>query len=520
MPTSTLLLHDLLLQEIQSADEADMIAAEVLSTSGEKISVPTAGMTVASAYEQLRNAADNAEEHLLLQRAIKRFYRRSVVLRRPVNGLAHELISELVLAGYVTNESVGVHAVSTYDTIADDYMQLLAALKQQGVASERATEWVLACLSSDIESRLKPHHRRRALLAVTFQHFLRVVQRASYTDYSDERDFELCLYYAVHQAIAKSDIDAVRADLRTLYRIEPTDVQAFRLHNEALDRLFTSPLTVELRKLVSVYGAPFRVLKAMISQRPDMRMLLLHREQFLDAYNWQTTQEYTALQRRLDTALVKSIVFIFITKMLIGVSLEVPYDLLVYGSIVWVPLIINLLAPPVYMALLRFGVQMPRRSRGDQLVHAIEASLFTTNSRLLPRRRRKMIGYGRQFMYTVLFGLPVAGLFVVLYMLHFNWLQMVIFFVFFSTASSLAFRLNAQARELELSRQTSGFLGSVRDFLQLPFVVMGQWLSSKYQQFNLISRMLDIVIELPLKVVLRLLRQWIRFFDEQREQLY
>ena len=258
----------------------------------------------------------------------------------------------------------------------------------------------------------------------------------------------------------------------------------------------------------------------MIAQRPDMQMLLLRREQFVDAYNWQTTQEYAALQRRLDTALVKSIAFIFITKMLIGVALEVPYDLLVYGSIVWVPLIVNLLAPPVYMALLRFGVQMPKRSRGDQLVRAIETSLFTMNSQLLAHRRRKTIGYGRQFMYTVLFGLPVAALFIVLYTLHFNWLQMVIFFVFFSTASSLAFRLNAQARELELSRQSGGFLGSVRDFLQLPFVVMGQWLSRKYQQFNVISRLLDIIIELPLKVVLRLLRQWITFFDNQREQLY
>jgi hypothetical protein len=31
---------------------------------------------------------------------------------------------------------------------------------------------------------------------------------------------------------------------------------------------------------------------------------------------------------------------------------------------------------------------------------------------------------------------------------------------------------------------------------------------------------LDVAIELPLKTVLRLLRQWIRFLDEKHEELY
>jgi hypothetical protein len=97
---------------------------------------------------------------------------------------------------------------------------------------------------------------------------------------------------------------------------------------------------------------------------------------------------------------------------------------------------------------------------------------------------------------------------------------MVIFFVFFSTASSLGFRLSSQLRELEVARTSSGFFGSLIDFFYLPFIMMGQWLSRKYSRLNLVTRFLDIAIELPLKAVLRLARQWIRFLDERREELY
>jgi hypothetical protein len=521
MPQIVTPLSELLQSELKTADYTDRLAVEALQSGDSRIDVPTSGKIVASAYEQLRNAAEYSEEHLLLQRAIKRFYRRNFfVLRRNLNGLSQELITELILAGYLQNGSVGTAATQEFDRIADAYFDTLEALKKLGVGAETATKWVMACFATDIEMRLRPHSRNRALMAVTFQHFLRSVDREQFRTAVDYPDYELCLYIAVHQAILKSDIDIVRADIRSMYMIDPQQAEAFMQLNQRIDRLFGSALTAELRRLVGNYGAPFRILKAMILSRTDLPELLGERENFLDAFRWQISQEYSSLEKRLNAALVKSIVFIFITKMLIGVALEVPYDLLRHGFIAWLPLTVNLIAPPVYMALLRFSVSMPRRSHAEELTRAIDGSLYGAESKMIVHRPKQKIGYARQLVYTVLFGVPIALMFVALYALRFNWLQMVIFFVFFSTASSLAFRLNGQARELEMTHRSSGLFASIRDFIQMPFIVMGQWLSSKYQQFNIISRILDLIIELPLKVVLRLIRQWIRFFDEQREQLY
>jgi hypothetical protein len=63
-------------------------------------------------------------------------------------------------------------------------------------------------------------------------------------------------------------------------------------------------------------------------------------------------------------------------------------------------------------------------------------------------------------------------------------------------------------------------LSSLRDTFYLPFILVGQWLSRKYGDINLVARFLDLAIELPLKTILRQLRLWIRFLNEKREELY
>ena len=61
------------------------------------IDVVGTGGTLTAAYEQLRNAAENSEEHLLIQNAIKRFYRQLFLTGdKKLVGDGDELIIELI----------------------------------------------------------------------------------------------------------------------------------------------------------------------------------------------------------------------------------------------------------------------------------------------------------------------------------------------------------------------------------------------------------------------------------------
>jgi len=75
-------------------------------------------------------------------------------------------------------------------------------------------------------------------------------------------------------------------------------------------------------------------------------------------------------------------------------------------------------------------------------------------------------------------------------------------------------------RELELVVKQQSIISTVRDFFYLPFILVGQWLSSKYAKINAVAFILDMAIELPMKTMMRLTRQWTRFLNEKHDELY
>jgi hypothetical protein len=75
-------------------------------------------------------------------------------------------------------------------------------------------------------------------------------------------------------------------------------------------------------------------------------------------------------------------------------------------------------------------------------------------------------------------------------------------------------------RELEIVSKEQHILNIIRDFFYLPYILVGQWLSRKYARMNIVAFVLDMTIELPLKTVLKLFRQWNRFLNEKHQELY
>lgn len=520
MSNKAVSLRELLKAQLAAALERDK-DNRLQMEEGMPVEVPSAGAAVSSAYEQLRKAAEYSEEHLLLERAIKRFYKRNLfITNRRTDRFGRELTAELVQAGYVPSDRIASSGVAWLDSLTGQYITTYEQLRQNNIKREVAVEWILALLSAHAEALINPHNRSRAFIVVCYQYFLHSIDRDHFADKPDSQSYELCLYIAAHQALLKSDKDMVRYDLYTTYDIAKADIQTFCQFNDQVDRLFSSELTVELRRIIGKAGAPFRVLKGLIDDRSDVISLLDDREKFMEAYQSQIVYEYSRADRRLNQGLVKSIVFIVITKTLIGLGIEIPYDLLMYGAIMWLPLIVNLVFPPIYMTGLRLSILKPSLANTKVLMASMERALFTDGAAQIHIPKRRNISSFRRVVYLVLFSIPVALSVVILHLLHFNIVQMLIFYIFFSTASSLGFRLSMIVRELEQSRPSTGFLDSIMEFFYLPFIISGQWLSRKYSQINIVARFLDVAIELPLKALLRLVRQWIRFLDERRDDLY
>lgn len=490
----------------------------------EKIHVVGAGGTLTSAYEQLRNAAENTEEHLLLQNAIRRFYRQ-LLLTRDHKDLARsgdELAVELTLAGYLANDSLTAGQVKTIDSLAIEYGELLQALRGRKVSSEVALRWVLDMLSVSVERELSDHVDDDVFMQFCYEYFRATLEPAKLFGTEVPKDYDMALFMAVHRALLKSDTAVIRADLIRRYQIKPSQTKRFIDLAEHIDLVLASHLADRLYRIVDRQAAPERIVRRMLHEDVDVQKLLERKSQFLVAFESQVEREYNQVGLRVRRAIVRSIIFLFITKVIIGLAIEVPYDYALHGHIVWFPLIVNLLFPPVYMALLSLTLGLPGHANTRALSDRISSMLYTSDKSLSLNATPSLYGKNNRLFTAVyvFFGISLISLISWgLFSIGFSMLHLLIFFIFLSTASFLGFRLSRVVRELEVVSSEQSGLTFIRDLFYLPFVVIGRWLSENYAKVNIITLVLDMVIELPLKTILRLVRQWAAFINAKKDEL-
>lgn len=511
--------HDLL----RRLDEAQ--ARRTGRKSGQRINVPGVGSLVSAAYEQLRNAAEYMQEHLLRQRAIRRFYVRNLSFgtrKEPAKTLSDELIIELTQAGYIENDSLAA-------SISDELMKSIRRhydnywrMRDSGVTHSYANSLALDLMSVEGETLIADDDGRRTFTRFAYNHYLVALKEEAFTGDSKKRHetFAASLYVAIHKALLKSDLATIRYDMQRLQEINDDDIDAYVRYYVTVDGIYFSEMNDKLSRHISRYGAPLRVLKSLLEADPGGAESLPHRDDFMAAYRAQIQRMYDEANVRLNKGVVKSLVFLLLTKAIVGLAIEIPYDLLLTGTIAILPLVINLMAPIVYMVTLRAGLRLPGPANTEAVMVYAENMLYGAGSRELyaaPSKKKYSIGFRVAYvlMFFIVFGLVSSQLIA----WDFNMMQGIIFFIFFGTATFLGFRLSRLVRELELITTSRGVLAALRDFLYLPFVLLGQWLSDKYARVNIIALFLDTAIELPLKTMLRLIRQWTDFISDKKDSI-
>lgn len=489
----------------------------------EKVHIVGAGRTITAAYEQLRNAAEYTEEHLLLQRAIRRFYRRLFLTRdeERIARCGEELAIELTLAGYIANDSVPITTVEQIGQEARRYYiahQHISTTDGQG----NAEEWVTAALAVRTEGLLTDHAKRTAFTQFAYQYFIDSIDAKALLKTDMPESYDAMVFIAVHRMLLKSDNATIRYALLERYQSSPDEPTQYASINKQLDQLLQSTAADKVGRIVSRRGAPLRVLWRMVDEVPDIDVLLRNREKFLMAYENQITHEYRQMNDKINRGIVKSVIFLIITKFVIGISLEVPYDYVMHGTILWLPLLINLFFPPAYMVLLRLTLVLPGRINSNALVDRMDTILFAQNPvHSLTPNEASASPYSRAFnvFYAFLFVLVFGGVGWGLWLLGFSFLHLAIFFMFLSTASFLGFRLSRLIREIETVDAEQNGISLLRDFLYLPFVVVGRWISENYAKVNIVTLILDMAIELPLKTMIRLVQQWGKFISSKKDEL-
>lgn len=494
---------------------------------GQVFHVASLGAGFYFAYEQLRNAAAYRERHLLLRGAIERFLVKEISLRE-YDPVATELVTDLTQSGYLKNDTIPLATIEDIDKLLSRCGKVYLELRNRRIETQTAAKWLLQYASVQIENYLTPNPKTAVVMQYAYEHYLASVDaKATEKTASDNPTYRIALYCAVQRAIFKSNLATIRYYCLTasLGTLEHQSTDHIIQLNQMIDELYQGPMTNRLFRLVNRYGAPIRIINEVIMDTTDpAEVLSVGRENTLGRIKSMCATQYALTNKQLNARIGKTILFILITKTLIGVSIEVPYDLAFEGMIMWIPLLINIFFPLLYLGTISASISTPSRQNTEEVAGFADRILYEGAGAPVvykPKRRVKSKSLRGTFTFVYALGFvgSIALLIWLLHKLHFNLVGGTIFFIFFSAVSFLGFRLRQSAHELQLIDERLGLVQTLTDFLSAPFVRMGHWLSDKYAKANIVTFVLDLAIEMPLKTSLRFVRQWIGFMRDKQEEI-
>jgi hypothetical protein len=86
--------------------------------------------------------------------------------------------------------------------------------------------------------------------------------------------------------------------------------------------------------------------------------------------------------------------------------------------------------------------------------------------------------------------------------------------------SFFAFRVKSISRDYVFQEGREGFLSSLIDFIFLPTIKVGQWLSIQISRLNVLGFIFDFIIEAPLKAFLEVIEEWVRFVRAKKDEIF
>ncbi len=512
-------------------------AQNTLPPEDSRVKLNTVVSKISFFYEKLRNAVDYADDHLLRERAILRNLKRTMTLQsRKGEVIAKPLVYDLIRSGYLPNDQLHESIISQTEQIIDRFITLNNLIGSYKEKEEKVVlfNFLLPMLAIEIDDLLVSKDRDNALVECMYQ----VVKKdVVVTDnrYS-ELDKKIQLYVAILKSLMKADQPRIGFYMWQLYVphwSQATEQELILLAQNISDiyskiqRQLEHPLNNLYIRILRKYNVLFLIIRDIVNEYPNQALEIWKQPVLLEERIRQAAKKrYKVSRIKLTRSIIRSIIYLFITKMILAVLLEFPLDLMLERNINYTTIAINVLFPPLLMFVISLFIRVPGIKNTDKIVQGIKEISYQFEERNVIRKIKKPLKrtvlmtrtfkfiYGVIFMFT--FGLIVYGLDVI----GFNLASMVIFIFFLSLVSFFSIRISQSARELHIVEKKENLLTFIKDFFSLPILEAGRWLSDKLNKINFFVVFFDFIIEAPFKVIVDSIEEWMGYVREKKEEIY
>jgi hypothetical protein len=501
-----------------------------------KIMVSQAVSFLAIVYEKVRNAVEYREEHLVRRAAIERIIKRRLALNPDGRGEAENLLRELLWARYFPNGSLGEGDTEVIQKIIDKYLRVRLELinGRESKLRDYLNQFIVDLVTAEIEETLSPSEVIRDS-SYTYFVYQTLKDKVKITHVPEEKK-DMYLLTAIDQAYRKSDRAYQRYHLFiTFYRPflqyttqELSDLQPkfLEIFNK-IDEIRHDPYVESLQKFVKKQLPPFLILFEIINKKKtNVNALLSHKPELWKEVDSACRTKYQQVKSKLTGIAIKSLIYVFITKMLLAIILEYPVSLFFYGDVNTQAIIINSIFPPVLMLLIILSFKLPGEENTkkiyERIINIVDSDKsFETQIAYISNKqkvKRPLQLFGFTIFYSFTFLVTLYLIYLVLSYLEFNLISKAIFIFFASVISFFSYRIKRVVTEYKLEDK-EGILTPIVDFFFIPILTLGKFFSTEVARFNFFTVIFDFIIEAPFKLLIQVVEDWISFIKTRKEEI-
>lgn len=501
-----------------------------------KIQVSTLTSKVAFLYEKIRNVIDYKAEHLLRKNAIKRILRRRLTLGSNAKKVAAPLVYELIQARYLQNNTIPENKISQTANIIHKYILLMNDVFSKGKIEKNEKrnlmDWLLALAACEIEDLFTTSFKQEALVRFMYKIMKRSIV---WSEELSKEDRDIQIYIAVHRCLLKSDREIITFRLFNLYypqwqkldcedeisKLATNIYSLYKLSQSQIDH----KLSFRLLRVIRKFTAPFIILENVILKNQDQAEEFFSSPKLLSEKIQDACSEaYREKRKKLTRSSIRAIIYIFLTKMLLALILEVPYDLYIAGTIHRLPLLINIIFHPFLLFLVALIIRVPKEENTNKIIKVITKIVYQGEEedfeKIKPITTRHILfSVLFNFVYLLAFGLSFGLIILGLSRLQFNLASGALFLLFLSLVSFFGIRNREQARELIVVGERERIRTAIIDFLAIPILRAGRWISLNFSKINIFVFVFDFIIEAPFKAFIEIIDDFFAFIKEKKEEI-
>ena len=478
-------------------------------------------------YERVRTFVEFPEEHLIRRLAIERILKRRTMFSiERGDDFARSLITELITARYLPNDWVPEGAIANLAAIVAKYQALARGLKGKISGGQ---DLCLVLASREIEEALLPHFEDAALVSCA----VKVLAQTALAGDLSLAIRPLLLEVAVRQTLLREDQNTISfALLKNLVPefsnfgapspeavVEAMDFIKRLLRHPALPFLNTRARTARPIFLL-VQAAFLHVDQEILEQGERHRDLELKIQDII-------FERFEKAKKARFWSIIRVLIYIFLSKVLLLLLLELPYEKYLAGGIQTLPIIINLVTPPLFILILTSGVRSPKVKAVSSMIQEVTAVLregrfAEAGKRLMRQQRVKHNPFFQGLFWSLyaLFSFAILG--AVGYgiaRLKFSAFGLVIFYTFMSLVGFFGYRIRASFADAVPLRIREPLFVTFFDLLFLPFMHLGRYMARTFQKINAVVIFLDMLIEVPFKAFFGVMEDWLTFVKEKKEDI-